>query len=74
MEMYFTNKYNGLRSRWFVDSDRPRKKRKKLQRSAPKSLQKEDSDGVWNELAFFKQANRALVAERSVVWRNVCTK
>ncbi|XP_025078063.1 centlein-like [Pomacea canaliculata] len=37
---------------------------KKVQRSDPKLLQREDSDAVWNELAYFKSQNRSLEVER----------
>ncbi|XP_064619642.1 centlein-like [Lineus longissimus] len=40
------------------------KKKKKLMRPEPKSLQKEDTDTVWNELTHFKNENRNLMVER----------
>ncbi|XP_050399839.1 centlein isoform X2 [Patella vulgata] len=38
-------------------------KKKKVRRSDPRSLTKEDSDGVWNELNYFKRENRNLAVE-----------
>ncbi|KAK7477837.1 hypothetical protein BaRGS_00030915 [Batillaria attramentaria] len=40
------------------------RKKKKPQRSNPRQLQREDSDAVWNELAYFKAQNRSLEVER----------
>ncbi|XP_071794010.1 centlein-like isoform X2 [Asterias amurensis] len=42
----------------------PPKKKKKSRRSEPRTLQKEDSDGVWNELAYFKQQTVNVLQER----------
>ena len=47
-------------------SNRKKKKRTQLRRSDPKSLQKEDSDTVWNELTYFKKENKNLMVERFV--------
>ena len=45
-------------------ASRPVKKKKKLKRSNPKALQKEDSDAVWNELAYFKTEHKNLFVEK----------
>lgn len=45
---------------------RSKSKGKKFKRSDPKELRHEDSKGVWNELAYFKNENRNLVVERFV--------
>ncbi|KAJ8303841.1 hypothetical protein KUTeg_017424 [Tegillarca granosa] len=47
-----------------LEDENSSKKKKKLRRSDPKKLQREDSDAVWNELAYFKNENRNLVVER----------
>ncbi|KAK6180340.1 hypothetical protein SNE40_012512 [Patella caerulea] len=39
-------------------------RKKKGRRSDPRSLTKEDSDGVWNELNYFKRENRNLAVEK----------
>ncbi|GFR82911.1 centlein [Elysia marginata] len=39
-------------------------KAKKPKRADPRSLQKENSDQVWNELSFFKAENRTLVVDK----------
>ncbi|XP_055891158.1 centlein-like [Biomphalaria glabrata] len=39
-------------------------KPKKIKRADPRSLQKENSDEVWNELTFFKTENRSLHIEK----------
>ncbi|XP_038071450.1 centlein-like isoform X3 [Patiria miniata] len=39
-------------------------KKKKGRRSEPRTLQKEDSDAVWNELAYFKQQTVNVLQER----------
>lgn len=41
-----------------------RKKKKPKRVTDPKALQKEDSDAVWNELAYFKTEHKNLVVER----------
>ncbi len=41
-----------------------RQKRRRLRRVDPRLLQKEDSDAVWNELAFFRNENRNLSVEK----------
>jgi hypothetical protein len=46
-----------------------RKRKKPPQRSDPRHLQKEDSDAVWNELAYFKAQNRKLEVERYVFYQ-----
>ena len=43
------------------------RKKKKPQRCDPRQLQRENSDGVWNELAYFKTQHRKLEVERSVL-------
>ncbi|XP_041465243.1 centlein-like [Lytechinus variegatus] len=40
------------------------KKKKKLPRSESKELRREDSDGVWNELAYYKQQTTILMQEK----------
>ncbi|XP_041369581.1 centlein-like isoform X2 [Gigantopelta aegis] len=40
------------------------RKKKKPRRSDPRDLQKENSDAVWNELAFFKNENKSLQLEK----------
>lgn len=47
-----------------MEEQQPLRKKKKPQRSNPRQLQREDSDAVWNELAFFKAQNRSLEVER----------
>ncbi|KAK2143507.1 hypothetical protein LSH36_835g00034 [Paralvinella palmiformis] len=42
----------------------PRRKRGKIRRADVKSLQKEDSDSVWNELTYFRRENKNLVVDR----------
>ncbi|KAK7115660.1 hypothetical protein V1264_001490 [Littorina saxatilis] len=39
-------------------------KKKKVQRSDPRQLRRENSDAVWNELSYFKTQNRNLEVER----------
>ena len=46
---------------------RPRKlKKTKLRKASPKSLQQEDSDAVWNELAYYKKHHKNLTIDKSV--------
>ncbi|XP_063107677.1 centlein isoform X3 [Cavia porcellus] len=37
---------------------------RKLQRAEPQQLQQEDSDAVWNELAYFKRENQELMIQK----------
>ncbi|XP_059154093.1 centlein-like [Physella acuta] len=39
-------------------------KAKKIKRADPRSLQKENSDAVWNELTYFKNENRSLQVDK----------
>ena len=49
-----------------------RKKKVKLRRSDPKSLQQEDSDTVWNELAYHRRENKNLMVEKYVLTTVIC--
>ena len=49
-----------------VTIDRPKTKKKKLSQCHPKRLQKEDTDHVWNELAFFKNQAKNLTMDKYV--------
>ena len=41
-----------------------KKKKLKLKRSDLKSLQQEDSDAVWNELAYYRRENKNLMIDK----------
>nr|XP_006811712.1 PREDICTED: centlein-like [Saccoglossus kowalevskii] len=58
--------YNILKEqiKTYEEENSGRKKKKKMHRSDPRKLQQEDSDSVWNELAYFKGHNRNLLMER----------
>ena len=43
-----------------------RNRKKRIPRPPPKALQKEDSDSVWNELAYHRKEHRNLVIEKWV--------
>ncbi|PIK61146.1 putative centlein-like [Apostichopus japonicus] len=43
---------------------KPPKSKKPQQRAAPKSLQRENSDAVWNELTYYKQRTADLIQEK----------
>ncbi|XP_070542626.1 centlein-like isoform X2 [Ptychodera flava] len=58
--------YNILKEqiKTYEEGQSGKKKRKKMHRSDPRSLQQEDSDTVWNELTYFKGQNRNLLMDR----------
>lgn len=37
---------------------------RKIKRADPEQLQQEDSDAVWNELAYFKRENQELMIQK----------
>ncbi len=43
-----------------------RLKKSKLRKASPKSLQQEDSDAVWNELAYYKKQHKNLTIDKWV--------
>ncbi|KAK3097060.1 hypothetical protein FSP39_005997 [Pinctada imbricata] len=47
-----------------LEEDNNKTRGRKKKRSDPKDLRHEDSDKVWNELAFFKNENRGLIVDR----------
>ena len=47
-----------------VTVDRAKTKKKKLSQCHPKRLQNEDTDHVWNELAFFKTEAKNLAVDK----------
>nr|XP_048308974.1 centlein isoform X2 [Myodes glareolus] len=48
---------------WEEDSG-VRAETRKMKRAHPQQLQQEDSDAVWNELAYFKRENRELMVQK----------
>ena len=43
---------------------------RKVKRADPQQLQQEDSDAVWNELAYFKRENQELMIQKWVSFFN----
>lgn len=43
---------------------------RKIKRADPRQLQQEDSDAVWNELAYFKRENQELMIQKWVSFFN----
>lgn len=39
---------------------------RKMKRADPQQLRQEDSDAVWNELAYFKRENQELIIQKWV--------
>ena len=58
-----------IRSQFFYSEDEARNhvEEPSIPRASPRSLQKEDSDSVWNELQHFKTEYEKLRNERSVI-------
>ncbi|XP_048475949.1 centlein-like [Rhincodon typus] len=44
----------------------------KIQRAEPWQLRQEDCDGVWNELAYFKQEHKKLLTEKTLMFVVAC--
>ena len=57
-------KFNTLKLHLFNFLFHRTPKAKKPKRADPRSLQKENSDQVWNELSFFKAENRTLQVDK----------
>ncbi|XP_012937407.1 centlein [Aplysia californica] len=51
--------------------NKPKGKKPKPKRADPRSLQKENSDQVWNELSFFKTENRSLHVDKMCLQEEV---
>ncbi|XP_050013389.1 centlein isoform X6 [Alexandromys fortis] len=65
LQMLHTN-YRAVKEQlkqWEEDSG-IRTETRKMKRAHPQQLQQEDSDAVWNELAYFKRENRELMVQK----------